>query len=84
MRRCLALLPVLLLVGSCARWSDVPGPALDVADFTLWQSRGATVGKMAQRYCVAGSERQRAWMREAMMLQSYPATVTITCTEPPT
>lgn len=66
-----------------ARWT--PTPVLDVADFSAWTTRGAEVGRAAQRYCVSGSERSRAWMREAIALEAAPAVVVIMCrgTTPP-
>lgn len=54
-------------------------PVVDVADFSIWQTRGLTVGRAAQRYCLAGSARERAWMREAIQYNSWPAQVVILC-----
>lgn len=74
-----------LLLSGCAAFggSEAPRLTTEVVDFTIWQTRGATVGFAAQRYCVAGSERERAWMREAVALRSYPAVVIILCRPEP-
>lgn len=65
--------------GELARASIDSTRALDVATFAVWQTRGADVGRAAQRYCYAASARERAWMRDALALASAPAVVTITC-----
>jgi hypothetical protein len=53
----------------------------EAAALTVWTKRGFEAAELARLYCLAGSSRERRWMREAFEYHSAPAKVTIECPE---
>jgi hypothetical protein len=47
----------------------------------VWAKRGQTLGDLAHLYCEQGAQREREAMAWAIRRSSYPAVVTIHCSE---
>lgn len=73
-----------LLLGGCTAWRvanlDMTQER-EAASMYVWSKRGTDVGDTARLYCLAGSLRERRWMRETLEHHASPAKVTITCPE---
>jgi hypothetical protein len=68
---------IALLVGiGCATLS----PQRDAVALYVWTERGLATAELARLYCLAASQRERRWMRDAIEAHGS-ARVVITCAD---